>query len=218
MDQHYFDGLSRTLARLPSRRDVLRGLAGAGLGLGALRQPDAIAAKKKGRHKKTRKKHPPSPPLQPSLQLPLVFNQYGCVEVGQACRGDNSLCCSGICDGAVPANEHEPDNSRCAAHGSGTCHQDREGICTIPNLALATCNNRSNCGCIRTVAGSNFCAELFSGGPGSSQCAFCQRDADCVALGLPPETACAPVFDGICAGLCPTGMACLVPCAALPPS
>jgi len=44
MNQQRFDVLTRTLSSVPSRRDVLRGLAGCGLGLGALRWPDVAEA------------------------------------------------------------------------------------------------------------------------------------------------------------------------------
>jgi hypothetical protein len=54
-------------------------------------------------------------------------------------------------------------------------------------------------------------------GPGLSQCVTCRRDTDCVAAGLPPGSACAPVSQGFCAGNCPGGMACLVPCGTGPP-
>jgi len=208
VDQTHFDAVSRTLSRLPSRRDVLRGLAGAGIGLGALVgsafDTVGVDAKKKRRANKKKRKTP-----RPT------FNAFGCLDVGQLCKGDSTVCCSGICAGIAP-KKGKPDTRRCAAHGTGSCRQDIEGVCTTPDLLQVTCNNRSNCGCIRTTAGSNYCAELF-GGPGTSQCQPCQRDADCIALGLPPESACAPVSAGRCAGLCPTGMACLVPCGTLPP-
>jgi hypothetical protein len=45
----------------------------------------------------------------------------------------------------------------------------------------------------------------------------CRRDADCVALGVPPGVACAPRSKGLCAGICETGMACILPCGAEPP-
>ena len=207
MNQTQFDAVSRTMSRLPSRRDLLRGLAGAGFGLSALvgsrfGERDVDAKKKKRRKKKQKTLRP-------------VLNQFGCLDVGQPCKGDNTRCCSGICQGTAP-KKGKPDTRRCAAHGTGTCKQGIEGICTNSDLLQVTCNNRSDCGCIRTTAGSNYCAELF-GGPGTSQCQPCQRDADCIALGLPPETACAPVSAGRCAGLCPTGMACLVPCGTVPP-
>src|SRR5436190_1288242 len=54
MDQKQFDALTRTVSRFPSRREMLRGLAGAGLGLGALRMSQVEAAKNggKGKNKK----------------------------------------------------------------------------------------------------------------------------------------------------------------------
>jgi hypothetical protein len=210
MDQHHLTTWTRSLTSLPSRRDVLRGLAGAGLGFGSLRLADTEAAEHK---RKTPTQTPSTPP--PFTLPPLVFNQFGCVEVGQPCRGDNTNCCSGICQGSAPT-PGQPDTSHCAAHDTGTCRQDIEGLCTIPDLVQAICNNRSDCGCIRTTGGSNYCAELF-GGPGTSQCVSCERDADCIAAGLPAASACAPVSTGRCAGVCQTGMACLVPCGAVRP-
>ena len=44
MDQQHFPAWTRSVRSVPSRRDVVRALAGAGLGLGALRLPDAGAA------------------------------------------------------------------------------------------------------------------------------------------------------------------------------
>ena len=55
-------------------------------------------------------------------------------------------------------------------------------------------------------------AQVALFGQGLSGNATCQRDADCVAMGLPSESACAPVSQGLCAGTCPGGMACLIPC------
>jgi hypothetical protein len=52
------------------------------LGLGAASFPDVLQAKMK------RKK--------------LKHNQFGCVEVGNACRGNCANCCSGICQGKKP--------------------------------------------------------------------------------------------------------------------
>jgi hypothetical protein len=192
VDLTRFNAVTETITNLPSRRDMLRSLAGAGIGLGALLgsafgAPDADA--KKTRRKKKRKKQP-----RP------VFNQFGCLGVGQPCKGDSTICCSGICAGSAP-RKGRPDTRVCAAHDTGTCKQD--GV-------LAPCNNRTNCGCFRTTAGSDVCAELFP----PSACAACQRDADCLALGFPPGTACA-----LSAIPCESGrMACMVPCGAMLPN
>jgi hypothetical protein len=202
MDQARSNALTESLTSLPSRRDVLRSLAGAGIALGALGLPGIADAKKKRRKKKKKQPRP-------------VVNQFGCLDVGQPCNADSSLCCSGVCQGTAP-KKGKPDTRRCAAHDTGTCTQGIEGVCTTPDLIQVTCNNRTDCGCFRTTGGSNYCAELF-GSPGTTQCLSCQRDADCIAAGLPAGSACAPVSAGRCAGICSTGMACLVPCGPKPP-
>jgi hypothetical protein len=128
--------------------------------------------------KKKRKHKKRKPKAQP--------NEFGCLEVGDPCKSDEQ-CCSGVCEG-----------KKCRAHDTGTCKQDGQ---------LAPCNNRTNCGCFTTTAGSDICAELFP----PSDCAACQRDADCEALGFPLGSACAP-YD------CPSGTACMVPCGKAPPA
>ena len=195
MDVDRFDTLARTLSGTRSRRDALSTFVGGTLGLLGL--ADAVAKKRKGKGKGKKKSKKPKK------------NAFGCLNVGQPCRGNSANCCSGICQGKKP-KKGKQDTSRCVAHDTGTCDQEATGICTGSVPALSTCNNRTNCACFRTTAASNYCAELF--GPGLSQCATCQRDADCVAMGLPPSSACAPVSQGFCAGTCPSGMACLIPC------
>src|SRR5688572_12832707 len=204
MDQTRFNAVTRTVTSIPSRRDVLRGLVSAGLGVGALRLSDAVEAKKKhDRKRKNKRKKQPKP----------VLNQYGCLDVGQACRGNNSLCCSGVCAGAKP-KKGKRDNRVCAAHGAGTCFQDGPGLCAVPKPELVFCNDAA-CYCARTTAGSQFCASLEP----PTNCAACQRDSDCEALGYPPGSACAPFSAGLCAGSnCPTGMACLAPCGTVSPA
>ena len=184
MDQSRFPLVTRSLTRVPSRRDVLRGLVAVGLGLGAPRLPAAAAAKKR---RKRRKKKPAGP------------NAYGCRSVGVACTSADE-CCSSICEG-----------SRCRAHGIGVCKQGVAGACaatSVDDLLEVACHG-TNCFCFRTTAGSNYC----SAGPltGGGSCADCEKDADCVALGYPAGSACAPVSQGIC-GACPSGTACLAPC------
>jgi hypothetical protein len=51
-----FAVMTRDLTSVPSRRDILRGIAGAGLGLGSARVPDVAEARKKHKRKKKRKK------------------------------------------------------------------------------------------------------------------------------------------------------------------
>jgi hypothetical protein len=58
MDLHHVPAMTQSFSAFPSRRDVVRGLACAGLGLAVPHLPDAAAAKKHHKHKnKKRKKH-----------------------------------------------------------------------------------------------------------------------------------------------------------------
>jgi hypothetical protein len=184
MDNHVFDALLRSLVK--SRRSFLGGALALTTGwFGAT----ATAARKK-RHRKHRK-----PTAKP--------NAFGCLEVGDGCTSANQ-CCSRICDG-------KKGKKQCRAHGEGTCRQEDPGYCE--SGAPTFCDNSSSCICLRTTAGSNYCA---SAGP-PIRCANCHTDADCEALGLPPGAACAPFSAGLCAFACDggeTGTICLVPCGA----
>jgi hypothetical protein len=173
------------LIAIPSRRDVLRGLTGAGLGLGLSRLPASVGAKKKRRRKKPEKKPKP--------------NRFGCLEVGDPCKRADQ-CCSGICK-----------KKKCRAHDTGTCKQDGPEICVIDPPPALTCNNDATCRCFRTTAGSIVCAQFINN---ELNCIDCARDDDCVAEGFPPGTVCAPLSTGICAGQCEGGIACLIPCGA----
>ncbi len=193
MDQHRITVLRHALIGMPSRRDILRGLTGVGLGLGFPRLPEPSAAKRKSKKKK--KKSTP--------------NAFGCLSVGAICK-NAAPCCSGICEG-------KKGKRTCRAHDAGTCEQEVPAICQSGSPLTTTCNNRPDCACLRTTAGSSVCGELFCEREGCSECADCQRDADCVALGFPSGAACAPVSTGICAGRCDSGMACVLPCGDEPP-
>jgi len=216
MNRNHFDALARSLGASASRRELGRTLAGGGLGAlvaSAFGTLD-VDAKQKPKRKKTRKKPKkkpqpqPEPRSEPQTPPPLVFNEYGCIEVGQPCRGDSALCCAGICQGAAP-DEGQPDQSRCVPHDVGNCGQNAAGVCLAVNPALSLCNNAS-CFCFGTTAGSNVCGDSF--GPSGTRGAACQKDADCVALGFPAGSACAPVSEGNCSGYTENGMACVTPC------
>jgi len=190
---HMHTGI-RSLMRAPSRRDLLRGLAAAGLGLGAARLPDLAAAKKKRKRKHKKKDRKPRP------------NAFGCFNVGAVCKSAEQ-CCSGICEG-------KKDKRQCRAHDTGTCNQQDPGMCEVGNIFDALCNGGLECGCFRTTGGSDVCAALFN----VSQCADCQKDADCLALGFPPGTSCAPIGgEFACKEICIGGMACMQPCGSEPP-
>ena len=99
MDQTSFTATTRALGRLPSRRDVLRGLGAAGLGLGSLRLSETEAAKhkkKKGKKGKCTKKLPDG-----TLCAGGTCQRGSCVAAATldpcaSCTGDQ-VCRSGVC-------------------------------------------------------------------------------------------------------------------------
>jgi hypothetical protein len=203
MDQTHFDAMTRTMSRLPSRRDVLHGLAGAGLGLAALvgwpRGFSEVAARKKRKQKKKKKNRKPLPSPPPS---PPPFNEFGCLDVGQPCQGDSTLCCSGICD---------PNTSRCIAHNSGICFPDNHSCITGQ---IVPCNvNNDRCGCTLTTGNAGFCGDLTNVSDPAQICRFCSTDTDCQGE-FGPGAACV-VLKGPCSAICAsTGRtACVRPCA-----
>lgn len=154
MDQNHFARLTGVLSAIPSRRDVVRGLA-SGLGLGVARRPELADAKQK-RHEK-RKKKCPKPPK------PGTPNAFGCLDVGVTCT-DSDQCCSGICG-------VEQGKAQCRAHNARTCAADAD-FCNTE-----ACDGCSlQCGtdglCFRTTGNANFCGRE---GP----CSACAKDSDC---------------------------------------
>ncbi len=194
MDQHHSATLTRTLSRIPSRRDVLRGLAGTALGLGTARWPHMAEAKKKRKGKRSKPKPKP--------------NEYGCLDVGQACAGNDALCCSGICAGNKP-RKGKRDTRRCAGHNAGVCTRD---VCREGGVASCDADNPL-CLCLGTTGKATFCGDMTNEG---AACGVCQRDADCE-----PEfgagAACV-VLRGFCTGTCTETVdtACVSPCAGGP--
>jgi len=158
VDQHRISRLTRAWRGASSRRDVVRALAGMGLGLGGVHLPDLAAARKK-RKRRTRKAKP---------------NAFGCLSVGKRCKNAEQ-CCSDICQG-------KKGKKTCRARGAGTCDQQGLGICATGDPAAALCKDDETCACFPTTAGSNFCATLI-GGEDPSFCIDCAKDADCAALG-----------------------------------
>jgi len=189
MDGYDFDGLTRTVAQ--SRRSLLGGalaLAGGWVGIAN------IEARNKHKKKHGRKSKSKAP----------AFNRYGCVDVGQACRGDSSNCCSGICEGVAPRKE-KPDQSRCVAHNTSICTPVLN-ICTTGSESTCNANNAST-HCTLTTGNAGFCADFTLGA--AQLCRTCSRDTDCQAE-FGPRVACV-VFTGICSTYCPAtgGTACM---------
>jgi hypothetical protein len=151
MNANRFEAIARGLTGLPSRRNLLCGLVGAVPA--ALRLSDAGMAKK-GHHQKHKQKPkqkipspPPSPPpASPPPPSPPPFNALDCLDVGQPCQGDSSLCCSGICD---------PGTSTCVAHNSGVCFPYTD-TCTVGQIVHCNANN-PNSRCTLTTGNAAFC-------------------------------------------------------------
>jgi hypothetical protein len=189
-----FDDIARLFSVLPSRRDVLRGLAGAGFGLATLRQLGAVGAK----NRKNRKKKPK-----------LKRNAFGCVDVGGKCQGNDANCCSGICEGKKP-KKGKKDTSRCAGHDAGIC---TPGSNTCALAGIAECDpSNSGCHCVGTTGNATFCGDT-SGVTDGSLCRVCSKDTDCQAE-FGPGAACI-FLEGLCSIYCiDTGRtACVPPCA-----
>jgi hypothetical protein len=174
---------------------VLRGLLGTGLGLAFLPLQDAADAKKK--RKKKKKKKPQSP-----------LNAFGCLDVGQPCRGKSANCCSGICQGGKP-KKGKKDKSSCVAHNTGICTANTDSCALAVSVS---CNpNNIDCYCTMTTGNAPFCGE-FSPGP-EAHCRVCGKDTDCEAE-FGPGAACV-LLDGNCTHICPaTGRTACVPACA----
>ena len=127
----------------------------------------------------------------------LVLNRFGCVDVGQACRGDDGVCCSGRCEGEAPT-AGVPDTSRCVAHDTGSCQPGQaecgpNSSCTTSTGFTGTCN--------RTTGNALYCSSV------TPACQPCAKDAECVAsLGataacvIPCPGSCAETTGGQCTG------------------
>jgi hypothetical protein len=184
MDENRVAVVTRTLSDRPSRRDVLCGLAAAGLGLGVARWPEMAEARKKGK-KKHKKPKAPNP------------NAFGCLDVGAACN-NGVQCCSGICEGKT-----------CRAHHAGICKVDYD-LCTTGagHVCGIVDEVETTCACVLTTGNAPFCGDFSEG----AICRDCAKDTDC-EVGFGVGAACV-VLKGICEGQCAdTGdTACVAPC------
>ncbi len=177
MNAKCFDHLTRNVPAMSTRRGLLRALM-FGSGLAAVRAPETLPAKAKNGKEKLKR------------------NGFGCVNVDGACRGRNSVCCSGICDGKKP-KKGEKDKSRCLGHHQGICTPaDRGCSDDVPR----PCNpDRPFAFCSRTTGHAGFCGDDVING-----CIPCQKDADCVRQ-VGQGAACV-----VCQG-CPGGATCALP-------
>jgi hypothetical protein len=188
VNQNRYAVVTHSLTSIPSRRDVLRGLAGAALGLGVARLPELAEAKKKRKSKGKGKPKAPKP------------NGYGCLNVGAACANEDQ-CCSGVCEGKT-----------CRAHHVGICQADYD-LCTTGAAHVCSIvggGGDITCACVLTTGNAPFCGETSAG----YDCQECSQDADCEDE-HGAGAACVVIGAGICEGLCAEtgGLACMKPCA-----
>jgi hypothetical protein len=153
----------------------LAGLA-AILPASAMLSIDAAEARNKKKRKRRKKRNKNKKPQN---------NAFGCLNVGQACNGNDDTCCSGICDGNKP-KKGKKDTSKCAGHDASTCQAGFD-IC---QGVLALCSNGG--ACVTTTGNAPFCAG------GTGVCTACTRDPDCVAAGFGVLAACV-----VCNAECP---------------
>jgi hypothetical protein len=155
VDCNRIDDLARALMRAPSRRHVLRSLAGAGLGLGVTWTSQVGEAKKRRKRKKRDK--PRTPQATP--------NEYGCLNVDDPCTSATE-CCSGICEGTK-------GNRTCRAHDSGDCEAGIEPeACGEENESICTTSSGDEGYCGTTTGNAGYCA-------GAGACYPCKTDVDC---------------------------------------
>ena len=187
MEPTRFDSLVRVVTTR-SRREAILALLGGVLGLSGLYQADAgmmgmgmMGMMGMGKGKRKRCEPDPTP------------NAFGCLNVGQPCRGQDSACCSGRCQGRSP-RRGECDRSRCVSHDESTC---------LPGQQAETCGGQTVT-CTSTAGQPGFCNTttgeaaycLAAGG-----CFPCQRDAHC-------EGVCGPGAACIRCANCPVGTSC----------
>lgn len=183
MEPRRFDNLIRTLPAV-SRRGVLARLAAGLLGVLLVWPGVESAAKKSGKQRQRQKK--------------LQRNVFGCVEVGQACRGNDNNCCSNVCLGEKP-RKGKKDTSRCLAHDETTCLPGQNpATCAGVNVTCQTSTQKTGV-CVTTTGNAAYCA-------GRGRCFTCKQDKDCFdlcgagAACVPCPDEC-PVEGTICAGV-----------------
>ena len=175
MDAARFDALLRSLSARASRRGALAALASGLLVVGSLAGGGQEAKAKKNRKKK-------KPPL----------NAFGCVDVGKACRGNDTNCCSGICEGKKP-KKGKRDTSLCVAHDTGDC-TPATTYCTAGEVNSKCGFAGADARCQTTTGNASFCANFENFIGSGPPCHSCDKDADCEAV-TGPGSACV-VLDG----------------------
>jgi hypothetical protein len=152
MDADRFDRFARFLTLMSSRRAAMTPALVGLLGTVGL---DTASARRGKRRDKGKKKPP--------------FNEFGCLDAGTKCRGNDRLCCSGVCQGQRPEKGRQ-DRSRCAARNVLTCRAEDDACLE----AAVACGAAGAGQCFRTTGSASFCGVESQG-----DCFPCAKDADC---------------------------------------
>ena len=189
MNQTGFNAMTQALSRLPSRRDVLRSLTGAGLGLGALRLADAEAVNNRKKGKKKKKK------------LTKATCMLNCTD--RVCGNDG---CGGSC-GACGANQVCQGRTCCTPDPRSATCAGRCGAwtnnCGQP-VSCANCPTGQQClgnGSCAVVCDDNVDCPAVGGTSGCSGPTV-EGAQHCIASPLLPFVACMSTLD------CPPGSHC----------
>jgi hypothetical protein len=229
VDQKHFDDLTRTVSRLPSRRELVRGLAGAGLGLGALRLAAAEAAKNGGKGKaKGKGNNKKGTKVTICHQGQTITVSKSAVK-GHLKHGDTQ----GACPSPNAQGTNDPGATLICSDGikNGSETDVDCGGGTCPRCAVGkTCASRNDCASGRCAAGT--CQTCVSGNTDcgtdtdGTQCfcrdhesgqRFCTKQNALPGRLFPPGTPCTvcqggeqcfPINGG--AG----GIECILPCGA----
>jgi hypothetical protein len=186
MDGTRFDHLTQAFSLTWVRRGVLQGLAAA-LGVVTMRPLVGQARKRKQKLKR---------------------NALGCVNVGGRCRGNHSVCCSGVCQGPKP-KKGAKDTSRCLAHDASTC-QVGQNACGGPQVSCITSTGQTSGVCYTTTGNAPYCGALDAG-----NCVRCTKDAECIPI-CGERAACVRCTGAGCASS--GGFACVVTDSCVPPA
>ena len=122
----------------------------------------------------TRLRSPADAAATKKRKKPLRRNAFGCVDVGEKCRGADSVCCSGICQGKKP-KKGQKDTSRCIAHDAGIC-QPGQGSTFCGGSVFESCESSTGepGECETTTGKVGYCVRS------QILCSPCAKDADCV--------------------------------------
>lgn len=140
-----------------------------------------------------------------------IQNLFGCKNFGEACKGDNSSCCSGSCVGKAPRKKKNgkktKDTRTCSDHNVGGCAG--EDACTSTGVS---CGNSGVKGvCFITTGQASFCGRPGGQVPPGFACINCNTDQDCLNVGWPSGSAC--IVCSNCQFQTTNGTACVGPAA-----